>query len=165
MIPASGVDPVTGLTGKAGSYVRDPLTAQSGGCPVNDNMAGNTMLDYTATAPKALLNILPSSRLDPNAVALLALLPSPDVTTSTPLSNNWYTTPTNIQCEPIRQGQIDEKISDKDSIWGSYSHYNPIATATAAYPGPAEGALSVNYATTQPIYVIVTSWTHVFRPA
>lgn len=164
VIPASGVDPVTGLTGKAESYVRDPFynCTAAGGCPVNDNMAGNTTLDYTAAAPKALLNILPSSRLDPNAVALLALLPSPDVTTSTPLSNNWYTTPTKIFSANQYDGRIDEKISDKDSLWGSYSHYNPIATATAAYPGPAEGALSVNYATTQPIYVIVTSWTHVF---
>lgn len=164
-IPGSGVDPVTGLTGKAGAYVRDPFyNCTAGGCAANDGMAGNTTIDYTTAAQTALLNILPKSRLDPNAVALLALLPNPNVTSTTPLSNNWFSTPTKIFSQNQYDGRIDEKISDMDSIWGSYSHVNPIATATAAYPGPAEGALSVNYATTNPTYMIVTSWTHVFSP-
>ena len=165
-IPSSGVDPVTGLSGKSGSYVRDPFynCTATGGCPVNDNMAGNTMTDYTTAPQLALLNTLPSSRLDPNAVALLALLPPSNVTTSTPLSNNWFSTPTKIFSADQYDGRIDEKINDKDSIWGSYSHYNPIASATAAFPGPAEGALSVNFATINPTYVIATSWTHIFSP-
>ena len=123
IIPASGIDPVTGLAGKAGSYVRDPFynCTATGGCPANDNMAGNTTTDYTTTPQKALLNILPSSRLDSNAVALLGIVADPDVTTSTPLSNNWYTTPTKIFSADQYDGRIDEKISNKDSIWGSYS--------------------------------------------
>jgi len=164
ILPISGIDPVTGLVGKAGSYVRDPFYSctASGGCAPNDGMAGNTTTDYTTTAQKALLNILPSSRLDPNAQALLALLPLPNVTSTTPLSNNWYSTPTKIFSADQYDGRIDEKISDKDSIWGSYSHYNPIASATTAYPGPAEGALSVNQSSVSPAYVIVASWTHIF---
>ena len=164
VIPVSGVDPVTGLSGKAGSYVRDPFynCSATGGCPLNDNMAGNTTTDYTTVAQKALLNTLPASRLDPNAVALLALLPSPNVTTTNPLSNNWYSTPNKIFSADQYDGRIDEKVNSKDSLWGSYSHTNPIATATAAYPGQAEGALSVNYATINPSYMVVASWTHVF---
>ena len=39
VIPSSGVDPVTGLSGKAGSYVRDPFynCTAAGGCPLDDN--------------------------------------------------------------------------------------------------------------------------------
>ena len=166
VIPASGLDPVTGLTGKPGSYVRDPFynCSATAGCPSNDNMAGNTAIDYTTAAQKALLNILPASRFDPNAVTLLALLPLPNVNSSNPLSNNWYVTPTKRFSADQYDGRIDEKISDKDSVWGSYSHINPISTATSAYPIPAEGALSVNYAQINPAYMIVTSWTHVFSP-
>jgi TonB dependent receptor-like, beta-barrel len=162
----TGYDGVTGLSGKPGAYVRDPFynCTASGGCPVDDGMSGNTTLDYTTAAQKALLNILPKSRFDPNAVALLNLLPLPNVNSPNPLSNNWFTTPNKIFTANQYDGRIDEKISSKDSIWGSYSHVNPIASATAAFPGPAEGALSVNFATTNPSYLIVTSWTHVFSP-
>jgi Carboxypeptidase regulatory-like domain len=167
IIPANGIDPVTGLAGKAGAYVRDPFynCTAAGGCALDDGMSGNTTTDYTTAAQKALLNILPSARLDQNAIALLALLPDPNVTTSNPLSNNWFSTPNKTFNANQYDGRIDEKISDKDSIWGSYSHFNPIASATAAFPGPAEGALSVNFATTNPSYMIVTSWTHVFSPS
>src|SRR4029077_16822284 len=96
-IPASGIDPVTGLTGKAGSFIRDPFyNCSSTTCPINDNMTGNNTTDYTTAGQKALLNILPSTRFDPNAVALLALLPLPNVNSATPLSNNWFSTPNKI---------------------------------------------------------------------
>jgi hypothetical protein len=164
VIPASGIDPVTGLTGKAGSYIRDPFYGcTTSGCPTNDGMAGNTTTNYTSAAQEALLNIMPTSRLDPNAVAMLGLLPMPDVTVSN-MTNNWYAIPSYTILTNQYDGRIDEKISDKDSIWGTYDHMNPVQSAVTAYPGPAEGALSVNYAYTQPIYLIVTSWTHIFSP-
>lgn len=136
VIPVSGIDPVTGLSGKAGSYVRDPFygCTASGGCATNDGMSGNITTDYTTAAQKALLNIMPSSRLDSNAVALLRLLPDPNVNSPTPLSNNWFTTPTKITDTNQYDGRIDEHISDKDSIWGTYSHVNPVANAVAAFP-------------------------------
>lgn len=166
VIPASGIDPVTTLTGKAGSVIRDPFynCSATAGCPANDNMTGNRTLDYTTATQKALLNVLPASRLDANAIALLRLLPDPNVASPNPLSNNWFTTPTKRFSQDQYDGRIDEKFSEKDSIWGSYSHVNNVASATAAFPGPAEGALSVNFATTNPSYLIVTSWTHVFSP-
>jgi Carboxypeptidase regulatory-like domain/TonB dependent receptor len=162
VIPSSGVDPVTGLTGKAGSYVRDPFygCSASGGCT---SMQGNTTTNYSAAAQLALLNTIPTSRLDPNAVAMLGLLPMPNETSAN-MSNNWYNIPLKTTLTNQYDGRIDEKISDKDSIWGTYDHENPVANAAAAYPGPAEGALSVDYATTQPMYEIVTSWTHIFSP-
>lgn len=163
-IPANGIDPVTTLTGKPGSYVRDPFyKCTVSGCAADNGMTGNTTLNYTTAAQLALLNTLPTSRLDPNAVAMLALLPLPNEASAN-ISNNWFAIPLKTTLTDQYDGRIDEKISDKDSIWGTYDHVNPVANAATAYPGPAEGALSVDYATTQPIYVIVTSWTHIFSP-
>ena len=163
-IPAGGVDPVTGLGGTPGAFVRDPFyNCTAGGCPANDNMQGNTTTDYTTPAQLALLNIIPASRLDPNAVAMLGLLPLPNEP-SPNMNNNWFNIPLKTTLTNQYDARVDEKISDKDSIWGTYDHVNPVANAAAAYPGPAEGALSVDYATTQPIYMIVTSWTHIFSP-
>jgi carboxypeptidase family protein/TonB-dependent receptor-like protein len=164
-LPASGIDPVTGLTGTPNAYVRDPFySCTTSGCPANDNMQGNTTTDYTTASQLPLLNILPSSRLDPNAVAMLGLLPVPNESSAN-ISNNWFNIPLKTTDTNQYDGRVDEKISDKDSIWGTYDHENPVANAATAYPGPAEGALSVDYATTQPIYMVVTSWTHIFSPA
>ena len=164
-LPASGIDPVTGLGGKPGAFVRDPFyNCSASGCPTNDAMTGNMTLDYTTPAQLALLNILPKSRFDPNAVAVLGLLPLPNTTSSNILQNNWFVTPNKIFTADQYDGRIDEKISDKDSVWVTYSHVNPVTSATTAFPGPAEGALQVNFATTNPSYMVVSSWTHVFSP-
>jgi hypothetical protein len=163
-LPATGLDPVTGLIGTPNAYVRDPFyNCTASGCPTNDNMQGNTTTNYATPAQEALLNMLPTSRLDSNAVAMLGLLPLPDETSAS-MTNNWFTVPSYTVLTNQYDGRIDEKISDKDSIWATYDHMNPITSPTTAYPGPAEGALSVQYAYTQPIYVVVTSWTHIFSP-
>lgn len=165
VIPSNGIDPVTGLTGKAGSFVRDPFyNCTASGCALNDGMAGNTTTDYTTAVQLALLNVLPTSRTDPNAVALLQLLPMPNTNSPNILQNNWFTSPPKGFNGNQYDARIDEKISDKDSVWLTYSHVNPIATATTTFPGPAEGALQVNYATTNPSYMVVSSWTHLFSP-
>lgn len=157
-------DPVTGLVATATGFARDPFNnCTASGCPTNDGMAGNATTNYTTAAQLALLNIMPTSRLDSNAVAMLHLLPNPDETVSN-IANNWFTVPVYNILTNQYDGRIDEKISDKDSVWFTYDHMNPVQSSTAAYPGPAEGALSVGYAYTQPIFMSVISWTHLFSP-
>lgn len=167
------IDPVTGLpnlaTDKNGNlieaWVRDPFyNCTTAGCALNDGMAGNTTKDYTTAAQLALLNTLPNSRLDPYAVALLQLLPLPNTTSTNILQNNWFVSPPKGFNGNQYDGRIDEKINDKDSVWVTYSHISPNTTATTTFPGPAEGALQVNYATTNPSYMVVSSWTHLFSP-
>jgi hypothetical protein len=159
---AGVADPVTGIVAAKTGFVRDPFyNCSTTSCPANDNMQGNATMDYTPSAQTALLNILPSSRLDPNAVAMLGLLPMPNETSAN-IANNWFAIPLKITNTDQYDARIDEKFNDKDSIWGTYDHENPIGSAATAYPGPAEGALSVDYATTQPMYEVVTSWTHLF---
>lgn len=174
-VTAGSIDPVTGLTAPTSTkvpagtveYIRDPFykcTAIGGCAEDTDQTTLLGVTNFTTPAQLALLNTLPASRLDPNAVALLRLLPDPNVNSPNPLSNNWFSNPTKIFTANQYDGRIDEKISDKDSMWTSFSHYNPISSATTAYPGAAEGALSVNQGGFAPAYVLVTSWTHVFSP-
>src|SRR5271156_4786115 len=72
LVPANSVDPVSDLPNTSGSaiYVRDPFYT-------NGSISG--IKDF-ASQPQ-YLNILPPSRLDPNAIKLLALYPTPDTWT------------------------------------------------------------------------------------
>ena len=77
MIAAGATDPVTGLvnTKTAPVYVRDPF--------FNGSLAGIT--DFTGLVSQ--LNLIPASRLDPNALKILQLLPLP---TTRGLQNNFF---------------------------------------------------------------------------
>ncbi len=71
---------MTGLTGTPGAYVRDPsITARrAGNCT---SFVGLTKTDFTQDSggvALSALNVIPTSRQDPNAVKLLGLYPAPD---------------------------------------------------------------------------------------
>ncbi|MBB6142840.1 archaellum component FlaG (FlaF/FlaG flagellin family) [Silvibacterium bohemicum] len=141
------VDPVTGLQNTASSavFVRDPF--YSGG-----SVAG--IKDFTSLAGQ--LNQIPGNRLDPNAVKLLDLYPTP--TTLGKLSNNFLNNPkssTTINAYDLR---IDENIGSKDTIFGVWdkSYY------TAFAPGALPGQNDQNDAF--PSYAIAGGYTHVFTP-
>jgi hypothetical protein len=108
----------------------DLISLQSG----NDkaDAAGNvyplgTILDPATTAPFGSSyvrtpfpgNIIPASRIDPNAVALLNLLPPPTFTT---LANNYITAPTNVDNYNNFDIRIDQVIGGKDYLFGRYSY-------------------------------------------
>jgi hypothetical protein len=65
-LAAGETDPVTGLVAQSAGYVRDPFYLGS--------LVGVT--NFTSPAQEALMNQLPASRLDPNAIKLLKLLPA-----------------------------------------------------------------------------------------
>lgn len=105
------------ITGQSGSYtdalgvkypagtIFDPATTQAVGSSYKRS-------PFTG-------NMIPASRLDPNAVKLLNLLPAP---TSPALVNNFVSTPVfadNLNSFDIR---IDENISEKDQLFGRYSY-------------------------------------------
>jgi len=64
-------------------------------------------------------NVIPAGRIDPNAVALLSLLPPP---TSSALSNNYITAPTNVDTWNNFDVRIDQVIGVKDYLFGRYSY-------------------------------------------
>jgi len=64
-------------------------------------------------------NIIPASRIDPNAVKLLQLLPAP---TSSALANNYVTAPTFVDNYNSFDIRIDQVIGAKDYLFVRYSY-------------------------------------------
>jgi len=163
------VDSITNLQNTSAStvYVRDPYFGAPGaGCP---SLVGTTNFNSTinqGTVSPTCLNQLPGGRFDPNALALLKLFPKPNQQNASNLtySNNYFTT--QAYASPTTQFDIrvDHKISDKDSVLVTYSHYNQINPGFAPLPGVLEGGSSVGFATTNPTYMIVATETHQFKP-
>ncbi len=152
-LAAGAVDPVTGLKNTSAStiYVRDPFyTGSLGG---QTNFVGQT----------AQLNQIPASRIDPNAVKLLQLLPSP--TQSGVLLNNYFVAPLQHSTTNQYDLRIDEHINDKNFVFGVFSRSNVVVSAAQPFPGIAGGALQIAFATTQPVYQFAVSYTHIFSPS
>jgi hypothetical protein len=167
VIPASGVDPITGLSGKPGSYVRDPFyNCTASGCPSANEHAGGPLTgvkDFTTTAQEARLNIIPTARLDPDAVKLLNLLPNPNVP-NVSLVNNYFVTPpapTSINQYDVR---IDENLTAKDMLWGVFSRSDANYSSYQPFPGIAGGALQIAPNDKEPHYELALHYTHIFSP-
>lgn len=66
-------------------------------------------------------NLVPATRIDPNAVALLNLLPSPTFST---LENNYVTAPVYTDTFDSFDIRVDQVIGAKDYLFGRYSFNN-----------------------------------------
>src|SRR5437764_6297907 len=82
-------------------------------------------------------NILPASRLDPNAIKLLNLYPAPNIGG---LFNNYAANP--VTQNDVNQGdiRIDHNFSDKDSIFGRVSYSDNPQILPGPFPGIADGS-------------------------
>lgn len=188
-IPCNSVDPITGLTancaagyvvtspsingGVKSGIVRDPFLSGASGCPT---LSGTTIFNsiyntgngsqpvYAANC----FNQLPSGRIDPNAVALLKLFPAANQHNPSNLTygSNYYVAvpqPTFTTQYDIR---IDHKLTEKDSILGTFSHLHGTSPGAAPLPGILEGGTSgSNFANVNSAYNIVLTETHVFSPS
>jgi hypothetical protein len=153
-VAAHAIDPITGLTNTSGStiYVRDPFYTGS--------LAGKT--NFTSNASQ--LNAIPASRLDPNSIKLLQLLPSPTRSSIAPLSNNYFVAvpyPTYTNQYDVR---IDENLNLSNTIWGVFSRSHEHQNSFQPFPGIAGGALSINPNDDEPHYELALGYTHVFSP-
>ena len=147
-IPASGVDPVTGLSGTPGSYVRDPFfTGSLGG-----------MKNFTGVTSQ--LNIIPLSRIDPNAVKLLGVYPAAN---AAGLNNNFSWTPRtdlNIDTYDVR---IDYNINQRNILYGTFDRSLYSATVPSSLPGLAV-AQTGGRDDSLPAYAFAVGYTHIFTP-
>lgn len=192
-IPCGTVDPITGLTANCASsengiintsssntnpnvngsvpsaIIRDPYFGNApAGCP---SLMGTTNWNSTINqgpVAASCLNQIPQARLDPNAVALLSLFPHPNQQNASSLtySNNYYAAvpqPTNTTQYDIR---IDDTLSNKDSLFGTFSHYLQTSQGAMPLPGILEGGASTgNFQSNNPAFIVVVSETHVFSPS
>ena len=151
VLPAGGIDPVTGLTGTAGSYVRDPFYAGS--------LTGRK--SFTDASSVALLNQIPAGRMNANAVRLLQLYPAP---TSDGLVSNYTSSPNNVTNTNSFDTRIDQQIGQSDSVFARYSFVYNDQRTPGPFPDIADGGASRpgnGYTESQNG---AASWTHIITP-
>jgi len=177
------VDPVTGLTAActaSGAYcptingtqyavVRDPyFQAPGSGCP---SLIGTTNwvsdLGATGGVPHGCFNQIPSGRLDSNAVTLLGLMPKPNQNQSATgtYQNNYNATIPQPQTTPQWDIRVDHTFSARDTLFGTYSHWNHTTPGFLPLPGVLEGGGSISAAGLSPTNMVVLTETHVFNPS
>jgi hypothetical protein len=130
-VTANQIDPVTNLKATGTGFVRDPFYSNPGG-------VGNTT-NFATPAAEAQMNLIPSTRINPVAVALLDLYPAP---TKTSLTNNYTVSPnltTDIDGFDVR---FDEAFSPKDTAFARYSYVYSSQVQPSPFPGVADGAPS-----------------------
>ncbi len=128
-VTANQIDPVTGLTATGTGDVRDPFYLGSIGGVKN----------FNTSAAEALLNQLPSARINSAAVALLDLYPSP---TSSALTNNYTTSPNATTSINSFDTRFDEVFSSNDSAFARYSYVYNSQFQPSPFPGVADGGPS-----------------------
>lgn len=151
-VAAGQVDPVSGFANTSSStvYVRDPFYTK-GSIRGIQNFTGLTQY----------MNILPASRLDPNAVALLKLFPAP--TPGIIGYPNYFQFPSSPNTFNTFDVRIDQNFNNKDMIFGVYDYFNNTQYYPPSLPGIADGQ-SQDYVK-EPRYAIALSYTHIFTPS
>ena len=151
IVRAGARDTVSGLTNTSGADVniRDPFYQGS--------VAGIS----TFVGKNAQLNMLPASRLDPNAIKILRLYPDPS---TSGLINNFYTAPDINLTLNQYDIRIDHNLNDTNLLWGVFNWYHAFQTTPGALPGLAFGATYGGGTDDSPHYATAFSYTHIFTP-
>jgi hypothetical protein len=152
VVQGKAIDPITGLMNGSSSAinVRDPFYT-GGSVGGITNFVGRT----------SQLNILPGSRIDPNAVKLLQLYPAP---TSPGVLNNFYYAPSLSLTLNQYDIRIDHNINESNLLWGVFNWYHAVQNTPGRLPGLALGA---NYGAgfnDSPHWATAFSYTHIFTP-
>jgi hypothetical protein len=164
-LPCTSTDSVTGLkvtgangggTCTAGStvYVRDPIFATP------QSISGVT--NFTTAAWTPLLNQLPASRLDPNAIKLLQLYPAAN--NGAQFGANFNSTPVSSTTGNSFDIRIDANISDKDQFFGRFSYVNFPEFLPGVFGGIADGGGFQVGDQTANSTNLAGSYTHSFSP-
>lgn len=167
-VAAGAIDPISGLTnsGSTTVYVRDPFynCTAAGGCPsANYGPAGPLagITDFTTAGHEALLNILPTARIDANAVKLLSLYPAPTVTGA--IANNFSWVPKQPQNNNTWDIRIDENINANNILFGVFDRSLYTRKVPSWLPGVAVGQTG-GRTDNLPAYAWAVGYTRIFTP-
>lgn len=147
-LPPSGFDAITGLTGTPGAYVRDPF--YTGSLFGQTNFVGQT----------AELNTIPVGRIDPNAVKLLGVFPTP---ISSGLANNFTWTPKEPETTNAYDIRIDQNFNQNNVLFGVYDRSLISEDVPSSLPNLAVGETGGRH-DSFPAYAFAVGYTHVFNP-
>jgi hypothetical protein len=146
-IAPGGVDPVTKLTSAAGGSVRDPINTN---CPLNSPSFDN-----------CTLNQIPGGRLDPNAVKLLNLFPTP---TNGAFSGNFVSSPHIFEHRNAFDVRVDFNPTQKDQVFARFSYVDDPQFIPGPFGGIADGGAFQQGIQTAKSDQAVLGYTHVFTP-
>lgn len=124
------------------------------------------------------VNVIPSSRLNPVAQAILSWYPAPNLTptfsTANPFGGNYVGLPPGNSDNKTYLVKVDQNIGANDTfdvtgkLWKYYGQSNnafPRNNVNSAHPGINEAVNIAHYNGTNYRYPsLSTSWTHTFRP-
>lgn len=133
-VSAGQVDPFTSLMATGTGYVREPFSG----------------------------NMIPSNRIDPNAVKLLDLFPLP---TGSGLFNNYSASPVMKRDTNSFDARIDENISDRDQTFVTFDYNHTGMIKPPPFAGIASGGSDFTQASDS-FTALTAAWseTHVFSP-
>ncbi len=112
-------------------------------------------------------NIIPTTRLNPIALKILALVPNPNQNLSNTLapSNNYFALLPFTKDTNFADGKVDYNINDKDRVSGRFSFQRPVVYQAPIF-GAAGGDANGGFQGTgvQKTYSSGVNWNHVFSP-
>jgi hypothetical protein len=131
-VSAGQVDPVTGLVAAKSGYVRDPfLSGQS--------VRGIT--NFATAGDEALMNLLPVTRLDPNALKLLSAYPAPNTAGFNGGRTNNFA---ELLPLPDRTNQFDVRVdhnfSEKDQMFARAGYAGRTRFIPGDFSGPIDNS-------------------------
>jgi hypothetical protein len=144
------VDPVSGLTNNSGSdgYVRDPFSSK----------CGPGTLSFTQAACSDL-NMLPAARIDPNAVKLMNLYPSPNSGLSV-----YQVSPALFEHANQFDTREDFNPNDANQIFGRFSYSDDPQFIPGPFTGAADGGAFQQGVQSAKSAQMVAAYTHIFSP-
>jgi hypothetical protein len=150
-VAAGAPDPVTGLTNTSGAdgYVRDAF-----GCAPSQTSVNTT------SCPN--LNILPTARIDPKAVALLNLFPAPNAGLAP--EDIYQTSPALFEHENQFDTREDFNPNDSNQVFARFSYSDDPEFIPGPFKGIADGGAFQQGLQTAKSAQMVAAYTHVFSP-
>lgn len=145
--------------------IYDPNTGDTGNC-----LPGGTASNCGKGRTQFPGNVIPTSRIDPIAAKLVALVPTPNANFTAPgtqkYSNNFLETTKFIQDNKNFDGKVDENAGDKDHISVRLSYMNPVTNQSPAYGAIAGGPVGGGFqgTGTDATYSAGINWNHIFTP-
>jgi hypothetical protein len=132
----------TGNFSALGQQIYDPLTLVpgTGGTQVRAPFAGN---------------VIPSNRIDPVAVKLINLLPSP---TSTATTRNYTYVDRTTQRTDQFDVRLDRNIGSADRLFFKYSYDNTLTSSPGSIPAPSNAGVPIGKYVTGGSKTIMKNW-------
>ena len=109
----------------------------------------------------AQLNLLPATRLDPNAIKLLQLYPKSN---RAGFTNNYFQAPKSPNTTNQYDIGVDQNFGSKDILFGVFDWTHNSAFQPALLPGLANGQNYGTGTTAVGTYLLAAGYTHLFTP-